>query len=73
MLIHALIVSHLSRSEFILNDLNQCPCKSVIRSCVKPPEWSKSIRTEETINKVKASIQHDPGVSTGKQSAELSV
>lgn len=79
------IVRRLFRREFKLHDLNQCPKESVIRSWVRkfettgstlkqqPAGRPRSTRTEDTIEQVRASVQRNPGLSTRKRSAELTV
>lgn len=81
-----IVVRRLFRSEYGLQDLNQCPSASVIKSWVKNFESTGStfdqkpagrptpIRKEETINRSsKTSVQRNPGRSSHKRSAELAV
>lgn len=79
------IVRRLFRFHYGLHDLNQCLSESLIRAWVrkfestgstlnqKPKGPQRTKRSEETVNEVGASVLRNPGQSTRKRSAELSV
>jgi len=78
-----IVARRLFRARFNLHDLNQCPSETAIRLWVKKFEASgstlnakptgrrKSIRTEENVAEVAASVRRDPQQSSRKRSAEL--
>ncbi|XP_046962436.1 uncharacterized protein LOC124531912 [Vanessa cardui] len=79
------IARRLFCSNFRLHDLNQCPSESVIRSWVrkfeslgstlneKPAGRTRTVRTEENVSEVVASVRRDPQQSSRKRSAELAI
>lgn len=79
------IVRRSFRSHYGLHDLKQCPSESLIRAWVrkfeatgstlnqKPKGPERTKRSDENINEVGSSVIRNPGQSTRKRSAELSV